>query len=68
MPTKPEAFAHRLARLRQAAGMTQVSLALATGISIRTIQDLEQGVNLDPRWSNAVKLADALGVSTEDMR
>jgi transcriptional regulator with XRE-family HTH domain len=66
--TKPLPFADRLRNLRQSADLSQSALCRAAGMPLRTLADLEQGVNLDPRWSTVCKLADALGVSTEKLR
>jgi tetratricopeptide (TPR) repeat protein/transcriptional regulator with XRE-family HTH domain len=54
------AFAHLLRRLRTEAGLTQEGLALAAGLSTRSVSDLERGVNLRARRETARLLADAL--------
>ena len=41
-------------------------LAQEAGLPIQTVMMVEQ--KTDPKWSTIVKLADALGVSTEDFR
>lgn len=50
MPTPPgfTAFGSLLKRLRVAAGLTQEALAGRAGLSVRTISDLERGVNRAP--------------------
>ena len=53
-------FADKLRELRVAAGLTQGSLAKASGISLGAIRDYEQG-NKEPKLSSAQKLARALG-------
>ena len=52
-----------LRQLRVEAGMTQDELADATGMSPRTISDLERGVNLTARRDTAGLLADGLGLA-----
>lgn len=66
--TIPETFAQRLSRLRRAAGLSQSELCRAADVPLNTLQGIEQGTRLDPRWSNVCKLADALGISTEEFR
>jgi len=51
----------RLLRLRQ--GLTQEDLAVASGVSLRTIRDIEAGRVARPRPSTVRLLADALGLS-----
>jgi transcriptional regulator with XRE-family HTH domain len=57
-------FGEKLRALREAAGMTQAQLALASGIPLGTIREYEQ-VKRDPLLLTAVKLAAGLGVSIE---
>jgi transcriptional regulator with XRE-family HTH domain len=60
--TAPEAasFGSLLRRLRVAAGLTQEELAGAARVSVRSVSDLERGVNLTARRDTAKLLADAL--------
>ncbi|MFQ5745464.1 MAG: helix-turn-helix domain-containing protein [Acidobacteriota bacterium] len=55
----------RLWRARQARGLTQKQLAQATGIDQANISKLERGMLRDVRASNLLRLAEALGVSTD---
>lgn len=54
-------FAERLRELRERAGMTQESLAVAAGMSVSAIRNYEQGVR-EPYWRGLFQLADALSV------
>lgn len=47
--------------------MTQQSLGDLTGIAYQTIAKYERGQNA-PNWTTVEKLADALGVKTDDFR
>jgi transcriptional regulator with XRE-family HTH domain len=55
----------RVKRLRERAGMTQHELADRSGVSRTTIANLETGVRPSLLVDNAVRLADALGVSLD---
>jgi transcriptional regulator with XRE-family HTH domain len=59
-----DGFGRRLKELREAAGLTQESLARAADVSVSSVSKLEQR-DLDPAWSTVQALARALGVSTE---
>jgi transcriptional regulator with XRE-family HTH domain len=56
-----EWFASRLKELRERVGLSQKELADKARLSHRAISHWEQGVR-QPRWSNVVALAEALGV------
>lgn len=56
-------FAGLLRQLRTDAGLTQEQLAQATGLSPRSISDLERGVNRTARRDTARLLADALDLA-----
>jgi tetratricopeptide (TPR) repeat protein/transcriptional regulator with XRE-family HTH domain len=56
-------FAQLLRRLRVKAGMTQEELAEAANLSVRSVSDLERGVNLTARRETARLLADALSLA-----
>jgi len=58
-----EPFAALLRRLRLAAGMTQEELAQLSGVSVRSISDLERAINLTARRDTARLLADALSLA-----
>jgi transcriptional regulator with XRE-family HTH domain len=57
-------FHERLKPLREAAGLTQEALARAAGLSLSAVTKIERG-GIDPSWSTVLRLAKALGVSTE---
>jgi predicted ATPase/transcriptional regulator with XRE-family HTH domain len=62
MSGKPS-FGARLKAARRAARLTQEELADRSGISVRTISDLERGLADTPRASTARLLADGLGLT-----
>lgn len=57
----------RLRALRERAGLTVADLARATGLSRAALYNLENG-DSRPTWDAVQRLADALGVSTDDFR
>jgi transcriptional regulator with XRE-family HTH domain len=59
-------MSHRLKKLREAAGMTQASLAAAAGVSVRSYQQWELGVRT-PLFDAAARIARALGVSLDEL-
>jgi transcriptional regulator with XRE-family HTH domain len=60
-------LAENLKRLRKARNLTQQKLAQEAGVSLIVVTKVEQGFTKDPAMSSLVKLADALGVSIDDM-
>jgi transcriptional regulator with XRE-family HTH domain len=68
-PTLKEEDMNRLKQMREAAGITQAELAKRTGISVRVIQNYEQGARpLNGARAITVKhIADALGCRMEDL-
>jgi tetratricopeptide (TPR) repeat protein/transcriptional regulator with XRE-family HTH domain len=58
----PVTFAALLRKLRTQARLTQEELAEATGLSDRSISDLERGIATSPRRDTIRLLADALGL------
>lgn len=60
---------NKLKQIREAAGLTQAELAKASGISVRVIQNYEQGARpLNGARAITVKrLADALRCRMEDL-
>ena len=52
-----------LRQLRAGAGLTQQELAKAAGLSLRSVSDLERGINRTARQDTAVRLAGALGLA-----
>jgi transcriptional regulator with XRE-family HTH domain len=56
-------FASRLKNLRERAGLSQQGLAVAAGLSISLITQMEHGSRSDPKMSTLIALARALGVN-----
>ena len=59
-------FAHRLRRLRVAAGLSQEALAEAAGLSARAVRALEAGERVTPHRDTVRLLAGALGLSATE--
>jgi transcriptional regulator with XRE-family HTH domain len=57
-------FKDLLKDLRTSAGLTQQQLAVIAGIPLPSLRGHEQGQRV-PSWASVVKLARALGVSTD---
>jgi transcriptional regulator with XRE-family HTH domain len=56
----------RVRELREAAGLTQESLARAADVSVSTVVKLERGA-IDPAWSTVLRLAKGLGVAVGEL-
>jgi transcriptional regulator with XRE-family HTH domain len=56
----------RLQALRKAVGMSQSDVARAVGVSVKTYQPWDQGKR-SFTFETAVKLADAIGCTLEDL-
>jgi transcriptional regulator with XRE-family HTH domain len=59
------AVGENLKRLRKAAEMTQQQVAMAAGLSISIVSQIEQGSNQDPRGSTLQALALALNTTVD---
>jgi transcriptional regulator with XRE-family HTH domain len=57
-------FGRVLKRLREAAGLSQMDLAVKAGLNLFTVAKIEQGQR-EPAWTTVQALARALGVSCE---
>jgi len=66
MAQKTEPLSARVRRLREAKGWSARELARRIGVAQMTVAKLEAGS--DPAWSIVQRLAEAFGVSTEDLR
>lgn len=66
-PGPGASFGARLRSLREAKGMTVVTLAEAIGTTHQAISRLERG-EVEPKWSTVLKLADALGVDASEFQ
>ena len=62
---RKEPLSKRVVRLRKTLGFNQLELAARSGLSDTTIQKLEVGDQKDLKVTNAIALAEALGVSLE---
>ncbi len=56
-------FAGLLRQLRAEAGLTQEELAMAAGVSLRSVSELERGINRTPSEDTAALLGGALGLA-----
>ena len=59
--------AARLKKARHAAGFSQTVLARLSGVPLRTITNLEQGIARKPQLATATRLAEALKIKLEDL-
>jgi transcriptional regulator with XRE-family HTH domain len=71
-PTLGKAMAGRrmkdnLKELRERAKLTQQDLAIAAGLSVSAVTQIEQGINTEPRLTTIKKLARALGVTSDEL-
>ncbi|MGW0804720.1 helix-turn-helix domain-containing protein [Nonomuraea sp. NPDC002799] len=64
--TTPPGFAEVLRRHRHAARLTLEQLAEASGVSDRTLSDMERGRSKGPQHRTVTALADALGLGDAD--
>ncbi|MFD9698148.1 ATP-binding protein [Lentzea sp. NPDC059081] len=64
----PPAFSGLLLQHRHAAALSQADLARASGLSVRTLRDLEHGRAQAPKEQSAKLLADALGLTVDERR
>jgi tetratricopeptide (TPR) repeat protein/transcriptional regulator with XRE-family HTH domain len=62
VPEEPERLGDWLRRQRKAAGLTQEELAERSGVSVRTVANLERGRTRQPYPSSVRSLARALGL------
>jgi transcriptional regulator with XRE-family HTH domain len=65
-PTSAETFGERLNRLRNAAGFSQNTLAIAAGVPAGTLRNLEYD-RRGPLLETAKLLARALGVTLDEL-
>lgn len=64
---KHEPFAERLARLRDASGLSQAALADKASVPLGTLRNLEQGQRVNPRLTTLAALARALGMGIDEL-
>jgi transcriptional regulator with XRE-family HTH domain len=56
-----------LVELRTKHGLTQAELAERSGVTKRTIEDVEQGRSEDPKCATLAALATALGITMQEL-
>jgi transcriptional regulator with XRE-family HTH domain len=61
----PMAFKHRLKALRKEAGLTQMQLASAAGVTLSAVSQMEMGLIANPRLDTFKALAKALGCTLD---
>ena len=67
MDAKRMPIKDKLKELRERANLTQQDLAVAAGLSVSAVSQIEQGTNLDPRMNTLKALARVLGVSLDEL-
>ena len=60
-------IAKNIKKYREKKGVFQDKLSKLAGITLHTITKIESGATPDPRIETVKKIADALGVSIEDL-
>ena len=60
-------FGEMLLKLMNEKGISQAELARRSGVSKQSITELVKGRSKEPTFSKAKAIADALGVTLEDM-
>jgi transcriptional regulator with XRE-family HTH domain len=62
-----ETLGKRIKALREKAGVSQQTIAVAAGLSVSMVAQMEQGKKEDPRLSTLSAIADALAVSLDEL-
>ena len=60
-------LAHRLKELRKKSGWSQQKLAEKAGVSYNTVTKIEQGAATMPTIQTMIKIADAFGISLDEL-
>jgi len=60
-------IAKNIKKYREKKGISQDKLSKLAGVTLHTITKIESGVTSDPRIETVKKIADALGVSVDDL-
>jgi len=60
-------IAKNIKKYREKKGISQDKLSKLAGITLHTITKIESGATPDPRIETVKKIADALGVSIDDL-
>ena len=67
MSKKISIIAKNIKKYREKKGISQDRLSKLAGITLHTITKIESGATPDPRIETVKKIADALGVSVDDL-
>lgn len=67
MSKEMSTIAKNIKRYRAKLGISQDKLSKLAGITLHTITKIESGATPDPRIETVKKIADALGVSIDDL-
>jgi len=67
MPKKMSTIAKNIKKYRTRLGISQDKLSKLAGITLHTITKIESGATSDPRIETVKKIANALGVSIDDL-
>ena len=67
MPRTKSLIGRNIKKYREKIGISQDKLSKLAGITLHTITKIESGVTPDPRIETVKKIADALGVSVDDL-
>jgi transcriptional regulator with XRE-family HTH domain len=67
MDTLMKPIGMNVKRLRVAAGLTQQQVAVAAGLSVSIVAQIEQGTNADPRASTLEALARVLKATVDEL-
>jgi len=67
MPTIAKTIAKNIKKYRTKLGISQDKLSKLAGITLPTITKIESRATPDPRIETAKKIADALGISIDDL-
>jgi transcriptional regulator with XRE-family HTH domain len=65
MAREVSTLGQRVREAREARGMSQQALAMAAGLSMSVVTQIEQGLKQDLKFASVVRLAQALGVSLD---
>jgi transcriptional regulator with XRE-family HTH domain len=60
-------IAKNIKKYREKKGISQDKLSKLAGITLHTITKIESGATPDPRIETVKKIADALGISIDDL-
>jgi len=67
MSKKLSIIAKNIKKYREKKGISQDKLSKLAGVTLHTITKIESGATSDPRIETVKKIADALGVSVDEL-